>query len=328
MLDILSFLPAKRKKSPSGWISFNAPCCHNRGNKPDRRGRGGLLLDQQGGWTYNCFNCRFTAGFTPGKSLSAKTRQFLLWLGLDQNEIEVINLDSLRHKSINGMIEANREPIRAVSFEERDLPEGMELVDPDNPIHTAYTEYLRNRAIEISDYPYMVSPESEGRNALRILIPFTYKNKVVGYTSRYMDNRTPKYVNNSQPGYVFGVDLQKPGWSRVIVVEGIFDALSINGLALMHNDINREQAQIIKNLHREVIVVPDQDEAGLNLVDCALEHGWAVSIPNWGEGVKDVNDAVVKYGRLGTLIAIVAAKETSKIKIELKRKQLAIRLHR
>jgi hypothetical protein len=56
-----------------------------------------------------------------------------------------------------------------------------------------------------------------------------------------------------------------------------------------------------------------------------VELGWAVSIPAW-EDCKDINDAVKKYGRLGTLLTILEAKETSKIKIELRKKQLVKRL--
>jgi hypothetical protein len=70
-------------------------------------------------------------------------------------------------------------------------------------------------------------------------------------------------------------------------------------------------------------VVPDQDRTGLDLIDRALELGWAVSIPDWGDDFKDVNDAVIKYGRLATLITIMQARETSRIKIELKKRQLA-----
>jgi hypothetical protein len=71
-----------------------------------------------------------------------------------------------------------------------------------------------------------------------------------------------------------------------------------------------------------VVVVPDQDEAGMKLVDCAVELGWAVSMPEWPAGIKDVNDAVIRWGRLGTLLTIMQSKETSKIKIELRKKQL------
>jgi hypothetical protein len=72
--------------------------------------------------------------------------------------------------------------------------------------------------------------------------------------------------------------------------------------------------------------VPDQDEAGMKLVDRAVELGWAVSMPEWPRGIKDVNDAVILMGKLGALISIVQAKETSKIKIELRKKQLVKRL--
>ena len=94
----------------------------------------------------------------------------------------------------------------------------------------------------------------------------------------------------------------------------------------MHNDINAAQAQLIKNLQRDVIVVPDQDEAGLKLIARAIELGWAVSIPIWPAGIKDINDAVVKLGRVATLLIILQSKETSKIKIEIRKKQLAKRL--
>ena len=39
----------------------------------------------------------------------------------------------------------------------------------------------------------------------------------------------------------------------------------------------------------------------------------------------DVNDAVKQFGRLATLIHIMQARETSKIKIELRKRQLAKR---
>jgi DNA primase len=159
-----------------------------------------------------------------------------------------------------------------------------------------------------------------------VVIPFTYDNKIVGWTCRFVDNKQPKFISDSQPGYVFGTDLLNSAWTNVIVTEGIFDALSINGLAVMHNTISDAQARLIRNLGREITVVPDQDRAGIELVDRAVELGWAVSMPDWPDDVKDVNDAVIKYGRLATLLTIMAARETSKIKIELRKKQLVKRI--
>ena len=41
----------------------------------------------------------------------------------------------------------------------------------------------------------------------------------------------------------------------------------------------------------------------------------------WGEDVKDVNDAVKKYGRIYTLWSIVTSKESNSLKIQLKAKK-------
>ena len=149
-----------------------------------------------------------------------------------------------------------------------------------------------------------------------------------GHTIRFLDDRTPKYINSMQPGYVFGTDLQKNSWQYAIVCEGIFDALSISGLAVMHNEINDAQARLIRSLGKEIVVVPDQDTAGVALIDRAVELGWSVSIPNWPDDVKDINDAVKKFGRVGALLTIMQNRETSRIKIEIRKKQLVKRLQR
>ena len=70
------------------------------------------------------------------------------------------------------------------------------------------------------------------------------------------------------------------------------------------------------------MVVPDQDKTGLQLIDKAIEFGWGCSIPDWPPDIKDINDCVVRYGRIATLISIVNATETSSIKIELRKRKL------
>jgi DNA primase len=90
----------------------------------------------------------------------------------------------------------------------------------------------------------------------------------------------------------------------------------------MHNTISDAQARLIRSLGRDITVVPDQDRAGVDLIDRAVELGWAVSIPDWPAGCKDVNDAVIKLGCLGTLLTIMQSRETSKIKIEMRKKWL------
>ena len=324
MIDILGYLPAKRKQTASGWISINAPCCVHNGESADRRQRGGIKTTDQG-WSYHCFNCGFTASFILGRNLSFKARRLLTWLNVPKEEIERINLESLRHRSVQGILDDRQRTanvVQGIEFEDRELPEEFALIDANMPVHY---QYLEDRCVP-EDYPIGMihgRPDDKFSRRQGVIIPFTYDGRIVGHTRRFFDDHNPRYVHDLQPGYVFGTDLQRPDWQHVIVVEGVFDALSIAGLAVLHADISDVQARLIRSLGREVTVVPDQDEAGMKLVDRALELGWAVSMPAWPESVKDVNDAVKQHGRLVTLIHIMQARETSRIKIELRKRQLA-----
>lgn len=324
MFDILTLIPGKRKKTGKGWWSFNAVCCQHKGHRADTRSRGGIAFENENNWTYHCFNCHFSCKFVLGKSISFKTRQLLKWLGLDDEQIDKYSFQSLQQKDLIEYVNMRRQKLK-VKFKELELPDG-EILDEDNPTHKPFVDYIHKRGLTVSEYPFMVTPNDEGRNANRIIIPYTFKNKVVGHISRYMDDRIPKYIKEQQVGYVFGYDFQKPNWEVCIVVEGVFDALSINGCALTHDTISEEQAEILRSLNRKIIVVPDLDKSGLDICDRALELGFHVSIPDWGEGIKDTNDAVVKYGKLPTLLSIMQNATTSKIKVQMKRLRLDKRL--
>ena len=49
---ILTSLPAGKKKTPSGWLSFNAPCCVYNGETQDRKKRGGIMTSADGTLSY------------------------------------------------------------------------------------------------------------------------------------------------------------------------------------------------------------------------------------------------------------------------------------
>jgi hypothetical protein len=318
VIDILSYLPSKRKSTSSGWVSFNAPCCVHNGESADRRQRGGIKISNQD-WSYHCFNCGFTASFVLGRNLSFKARKLLGWLNVDRNEIERINLESLKHKNIEGILSDRQQVInklQGIEFEDRDLPADTQ------PLNESAVEYLNARGIP-TDYPlfYKTMPRPG------IVIPFTHDGQVVGHTTRFLDDRTPKYIQDIQHGYVFGTDLQRDSWQHVLVMEGVFDALCVGGLAVLHAEINDAQVRLIRSLEREVTVVPDHDEAGMKLVDRALELGWAVSMPNWPADVKDVNDAVRRYGKAATMLSIFESRNTSRIKIEMAKKNLLRKLN-
>jgi hypothetical protein len=282
--------------------------------------RGGIKFDGQTNWSMHCFNCGYKCNFVLGRSISYKTKQLLLWCGIDDTQIGKWSLESLQQKDLLDIVIQKKTKIK-IKFKDHELPEG-ELIDENNPLHKVYIDYVQSRGINYNEYPFLITPTAKGRYANRIIIPYTYKNKIVGHTSRFLDNKIPKYINEQQPGYVFNIDIQKPEWQVCILTEGIFDALSIDGIAIMHDDISNEQAQLIASLNKQIIVVPDRDKTGLKICDRALELGYSVSLPNWESDIKDVNDAVVRYGKLPTLLSILQSATMSKIKIEIQRKKI------
>lgn len=312
----------KTKQTSSGWISGNAPCCVHRGEKPDRRGRGGILT-ASGGFQWHCFNCGFKAGWQPGKLLSKNTKDLLTWMGLPDTELNKLNLEALREK------DAIPAPTKTFSFELLDvaLPEeckpilewaaeGCTESDLADVI-----EYILSRGLTLEDYTWHWSAAAGYRD--RVIIPFyAGKGQIVGYTGRKIKDGKPKYLTHAQNGYVFNLDAQTNDRKYCIVVEGQFDAIAISGVAIMHNDPNDIQVARINALAREVIVVPDRDRAGAKMLNAAIANGWSMSLPPWGDDVKDVADAVKKYGKVYTLATILHYRESNKIKLEIQKKKL------
>lgn len=316
--SVLELLPAKRKKSSSGWISFNAPCCIHRGETADTRSRGGIITAGDGSISYHCFNCNYKVSYKPGWHLSYKFRKLLNWLGANDNTIRRLVIEAVRIKDIVGT--ENVEPVKVdIQFKPRMLPDDLKPVQHDSMA----LEYCLSRCIDLNVYPLLVSDRIEHNLNRRVIIPFTWQNKLIGYTGRTWDNTVkPKYYSQYEPNYVYNIDNQFANAAFVIVCEGPFDAMSIDGVAVLSNECSEIQADIIDQLGREVILVPDGDRAGSKLIHNAIEFGWSVSFPIWLENCKDINEAVVKYGKLFVLKTILLSKETSKLKIELMRKRL------
>jgi len=139
----------------------------------------------------------------------------------------------------------------------------------------------------------------------RVIIPFKYQGRIVGSTGRKITKGKPKYLSDQHPNFVFNVDEQLDDSKYVFVVEGPFDALAIGGVALLSNNISEQQAKIINRLHKHVIVIPDQDKAGLDVIDKARDLGWSVAFPTWDSDVKDCSDAVNRYGKLFVIMDLI-----------------------
>lgn len=319
----------KVRSSPSGWLSANAVCCHHNGHRADRRGRGGLIAGTDGGISYSCFNCGFRAHYKAGRALTYRMRKLLSWLGFDENQIRILVLEAIRVKDVTTDENITDSRIE-LDFTTKQLPEGSQSfaalaefyalkgIDHCPKEFLDAVSYVNDRGIDMSSYEFYWSNIQTHSLKYRVIIPFEHKKRLIGYTARTFANWVkPKYYMETQPGYVFNIDRQEHDWQTVIVCEGVFDALSIDAVAVMHNEVNELQADNIDNLKRSVIVVPDWDSSGKKLLEQALEYQWAVSFPVWRETCKDINEAVQRYGKLFVLKTILDSAEHSGLKIQL-----------
>lgn len=312
---IQSYLPSKRKVTPSGWVSFNAVCCHHNGTSADNRQRGGIMINE--GVSYHCFNCGFKASWQPGRKITVKFKKLMQWLGVSDDTITKCSLEAMRIEE-DSSYKGERSLIP--TFIDKAMPIGTKplsewIKHPTDEL-VPVLEYLASRHLYVDDYPWHWTDEDGFTN--RLIIPFYHEHRLVGYTARKITAGQPKYISEQQPGYVFNLDRQPYDRKYVIAVEGPIDAICIDGVALMGSEVSASQHALISQLQREVIVLADRDEAGMKLVEQALEFGWSVAFPEWEEGIKDVNDAIKHYGRLYTLYSIINSKESNNLKIQLR----------
>jgi hypothetical protein len=331
VVDIFrSLLPPRAKTSPSGWTSFNAPCCQHRGHKADTKKRAGVRFDQ--GIVYNCFNCKFSTGWQPGSSIGEKMKSLLRWMGADDDRIKEISFEALKTEAAD----YQATPIETrIEFTEKPLPEGaLSLAEWSKSIEGDQEEYfikvlnyLINRGYDNPfDYDFYWSPLAGYRD--RVIIPFRWENKIVGNTARKVRVGAPKYLSDQPAHYVFNFDKQTEDQKYIFVCEGPFDALAVDGVGLLTNEISSEQARIINSLGSQVIVIPDQDRPGLMLIDQAVEYGWSVAFPNWDDSVKDCADAVNKYGKLFVTVDAIATAQAGAIKISVAKNHLEQKIER
>ena len=312
---LLDNLPIRTSKTPSGWNTMDCPMCS------DKRKRGGLITTGAK-ISYNCFNCGYTTGWEPNPTLGKKYKDLATILGADQQDIHKVTIDLLKYAEDLETESATDYVYNLQKFKTETMPDTATIVD-DLPDEHAVKQYAIKRGL-LGLYPLLYFNEKLYKQ--RLVVPFTYNGELVGWTARHInppDKTTPKYLHNMQSGYVFNVDkFADTEREIVIVTEGVFDAIMIDGIAIQGNSVGPEQAHLIEKLGKRIIVCPDRDEAGKDLIMQAAELGWEVSFPPWHVDCKDAADAVNMYGRLATVSSIIKHATNNKLKIEVKAKML------
>jgi hypothetical protein len=337
---VVSYLPTGSRRSNTDFLKFNCPMCVTRGETMDKKNRGGAKRSSEG-LGISCFNCGFASRYVPGQLLSNNFKNFMRALGMPDLEVSRLN-----HKAfmLSRVVEdSNTEPqyrgeaAFAPAFPPVSLPpDTLPLMDwadagCDDPDFIAVVGYALDRGQGIADKA-MWTPEPEWRQ--RMIIPFHFRDSVVGWTGRFIHEATeaePKYMSQVPTDFLYNnrvMDLRDRRF--LLMPEGVLDADAVDGISPLGAKLSPRQARWIKDSGKTVIVIPDRDKSGQRLIDSALEHGWHVAFPRlsrggnnwWEEDCKDCAEAVKRYGRLYTLRSIIETASASRLEIEVRRKWL------
>jgi hypothetical protein len=320
---IQKHLPFKQKVTAGG-INFNCPLCVHRGQlRPDTRLRCGVKTYFDGSIKINCFNCKLATKWEPGLLVPNKIKQLLTELGATTKEL--MYAQRMAYNLANSVIigpkteTTSYEPI----FDEKSLPVGaidiLEALEEhsDNPLLLDVVQYALSRGERILQDGYKYYWTNKQPHNSRLLVPFYHKEKIVGWVGRSIDPKnTMRYFADTQPNYLFNNHrLYDKNRKYIFLVEGVFDALSIDGVATLGAKMTTEQSIWLKESGKQIIVLPDRHISGKPLVDLAVKHDFKVSFPNWDSDIKDANDAVLRYGKLWTIKSIIDNATDNKMKI-------------
>lgn len=316
-------------------MTCNCPMCVVKGHSADKRKRFGLKVDGTA-IAVNCFNCNFSTMWKPGMKLSKEMVSLLKQVGVQDTDIKAIQFEIFKEASapasqISTGSSLQLKGLLASRWKETPLPDDarsilsyLESNTSDNMV-LAVAEYAVSRNLLDIANLYVC----ENTHPYRLVIPMFYKGKIVGHTARLIypppSSSVPKYLSTYTDDFLYNIDHQYSYERKFIILcEGLIDAYHCDGVAALRGTLNTEQIEYLNRLDKKIILVPDMDKGGSELVDIAIKNKWMVSIPPWGRGIKDISDAMKQYGKILTMRSIFQYAMSDTFEIQLKHKMLQI----
>ncbi len=147
----------------------------------------------------------------------------------------------------------------------------------------------------------------------RVMFPIVdLRGNVIGFGGRVLDDSKPKYLNTGKsPVFDKGRNLFSMHFAKnapsttMILAEGYMDVIAIhqagfeNVVATLGTAITADQARLISQYAKEVVIAYDSDGAGQAATQKAMNHFSAVGLPTRilkMEGAKDPDEFLKRYG--------------------------------
>lgn len=252
---------------------------------------------------FACFNCGKKAVYEEGSGkLSASFKRILTAFGLSDNQLNEVTGSAFFNKKETSKeitLETLRPPPKLFT-PEVELPLHSYLIGAEHhkELQIPLIEYLLKRQLDPTELQVYFSLDKGYLN--RVIVPCLRNGKIIYWQARtIIDGVKPRYMSPgiSKEAVLWGYDnLYKDLDQPLFITEGIFDAASIKGVALLGSKLNETKLEILNRCHRRKIVVVDRDKTGKNLAELALQHSWDITFPP----EDDVNNSVQKYGLMFT----------------------------
>lgn len=294
----------------NGWHRVYCEYC---GDGSRTKGPRGAWLFQDAMAAYHCFNNDCDGNFVPGRKepCHGAMEGILEAFGVPANEVKLLAFRNRNYKPENAG-KSRVTPITAIDLPSYFYP--LAKAAKDDPLAEKARRFLMDeKRIRPSSYPFYLSTgeletddvyeQAKAKSTKnRLIIPAFRGDEMIYYQARRLDGvDTNKYLSCDKPraNIIYNMDrLYEDIKSPLFVLEGFFDAHHLNGVAVMENDLSSQQIELLDRSPREKVVVPDYHTDNNRLAQTAVRQGWAISKPNFGSEVKDVTEAVCKYGRL------------------------------
>ena len=181
----------------------------------------------------------------------------------------------------------------------------------------------------------------DGDCSNRLIFPIFFDGKLISWAARALFPTKTKYLYppsekefNDRGTIIYGLDklFKSEDVKQIFITESINDAINLSGMAVLSKNITKEQIMILQSFNfqkKRLVFVLDNDkitkwdtdlkggELGL-LVMKEKESNWLVSLPNFGNNIKDVSDSIIKNGTLETYDIIMKNMIQNEVELKLK----------
>ncbi len=286
----------------TGWEVCRCPLCN------DYKDRGGFKFEGDN-IVYSCFNCSLKTVYEEfGGKISRSFRKVLNAFGVDDQEISaVVNSSLFNKKEENTTITLDKLTKVSTATPTIKLPPKTFQIG-----HTEFLDYqeklvayLDDRKVDLNKYEFFFSLEPKLIN--RVIIPYYRNGNLIYWQARSIDDSEKKRYDNAaapRTTIMFNMDqLTRYSSLPLFVCEGVFDAMMVDGVALLGSTLNAAKAELLAKTNRRLIFVIDKDRNGKVLAEDVLERGWEIAFSP--EGSADLNESVRRFGQSWTNYQLV-----------------------